>query len=685
MPSGSRRPVTARTLAAVIAALLIFTGMPAPVRAVGAIIQVTTTADAEFPADGLCSLRAAILASNVGGIAGYCGAGTAERDSIRFALGSGTPEINIASNLPAITQAVTISGSTGGATRVRLHGPGGGTGLVVNGATTTIRNLVVDNFNEGIHVSATGVTIVGNIIGPNVSFGINADTSTGLTIGGSTGITPGGACTGDCNRIVGNGAVGVRLVGGGGTLLGNMIGTDASGTLASGNDLGVFASGGSWTVGGTAAGAGNLISGNGDIGIELDNCSACTVQGNRIGTNVAGTASLHNSGPGLWVFGGSNMLVGGTAPGAGNVISGNAGLGMRFDSIISITIQGNRIGTTAGGGPLGNGGDGIQGAAVFAFYDIIIGSAEDPAGANVIANNAGAGIDITSSDTGTPLIRGNSIYSNAEVALDLKTTGPASVAPPVVTGLRPLHGTACANCRVDIFSDNTDEARIFEGTVTADGFGNWTYPDLFVGPSITATATDGGDSTSRLSTPFIPTTPFTDIAGSLFAKEITWAYANGIATGCSSTKYCPSGPVTREQMASFLWRMFDLPLTVNDYFTDDETSIHEDQINALAASGITSGCTATTFCPKANVLRDQMASFLARAADLTVGAGRDYFNDDDGNLHEANIDRNAAAGLTAGCVTYQYCPSGSVTREQMVAFLRRVIAPIAPPPYPAPN
>ena len=82
MPSGSRRPVTARALAGLVAALLIFVSVPAaPARAVGNIIQVTTTADAEFPADGLCSLRAAILASNVGGFAGNCGAGTASRRS----------------------------------------------------------------------------------------------------------------------------------------------------------------------------------------------------------------------------------------------------------------------------------------------------------------------------------------------------------------------------------------------------------------------------------------------------------------------------------------------------------------------------------------------------------------------------------------------------------------------------
>lgn len=70
--------------------------------------------------------------------------------------------------------------------------------------------------------------------------------------------------------------------------------------------------------------------------------------------------------------------------------------------------------------------------------------------------------------------------------------------------------------------------------------------------------------------------------------------------------------VTREQMASFLARALSLPTTSTDRFTDDETSIHEASINRLAAAGITGGCTATTFCPRAQVTRGQMAAFLYR-------------------------------------------------------------------------
>lgn len=79
-----------------------------------------------------------------------------------------------------------------------------------------------------------------------------------------------------------------------------------------------------------------------------------------------------------------------------------------------------------------------------------------------------------------------------------------------------------------------------------------------------------------------------------------------------------------------------------------------------------------------------MASFIARAAALTVGAGRNYFYDDNASTHEFDIDRAAAGGIARGCATWRYCPSAIVTREQMAGFLHRVEAPITPPDYPAP-
>ena len=180
------------------------------------------------------------------------------------------------------------------------------------------------------------------------------------------------------------------------------------------------------------------------------------------------------------------------------------------------------------------------------------------------------------------------------------------------------------------------------------------------------------------------TTPFTDIAGTTFEADIEWLYAEGITTGCTTSLYCPTRLVTRGEMASFLARMFDLPATDVDFFSDDDGTTHEVDINRLAAADITAGCAAQRFCPNDEMRRDEMASFLVRAIPLTVGAGRDYFYDDNDNDHEGDIDRAAAAGITTGCATWRYCPDGSVTRGQMAAYLHRVVMPLTPPPYPAP-
>ena len=167
--------------------------------------------------------------------------------------------------------------------------------------------------------------------------------------------------------------------------------------------------------------------------------------------------------------------------------------------------------------------------------------------------------------------------------------------------------------------------------------------------------------------------PFTDIGSSAFKTEITWLYNAGITSGCTPTTFCPTASVTREQMASFLVRALDLPGTGSDFFTDDEASIHEGDINRLAAAGITGGCAAGKFCPGARVTREQMASFLARALDLPATA-TDFFNDDETSGHEGDINRLAKSGITGGCAAGKFCPGAHVTREQMAAFLYRALA-----------
>jgi hypothetical protein len=163
---------------------------------------------------------------------------------------------------------------------------------------------------------------------------------------------------------------------------------------------------------------------------------------------------------------------------------------------------------------------------------------------------------------------------------------------------------------------------------------------------------------------------FSDILGSAFIDEIHWIVYEGITSGCASTRYCPTSSVTRGQIASFLVRAMGLPPTTEDFFIDDDTSIHEGDINRVAAAGLASGCATSRYCPTRAMTRAEMATFLARALKLPA-TNVDYFSDDESSVHEGDINRVRAAGIAAGCTTTRYCPGQNVTREQMAAFLKR--------------
>ena len=166
--------------------------------------------------------------------------------------------------------------------------------------------------------------------------------------------------------------------------------------------------------------------------------------------------------------------------------------------------------------------------------------------------------------------------------------------------------------------------------------------------------------------------PFSDIVFNAFWDDIIWLYNSGITKGCAPNYFCPDDNVTRGQMAAFLVRALSLPSTTTDYFTDDNGTTFEHDINALAASGITKGCSPTSFCPDANVTRGQMAAFLVRALSLP-STTTDYFTDDNGTTFEHDINALAASGITKGCSPTSFCPDANVTRGQMAAFLHRAL------------
>jgi hypothetical protein len=190
--------------------------------------------------------------------------------------------------------------------------------------------------------------------------------------------------------------------------------------------------------------------------------------------------------------------------------------------------------------------------------------------------------------------------------------------------------------------------------------GHWYAAMLFMKPCAGSTVPQGNTS-------------FSDTGTSPFAADIEWLVDAGITTGCTASRFCPNASVSRGQMASFLSRALDLPAAGRDYFRDDGSSVHQADINRLAAAGIASGCAAGRFCPTATVTRAEMASFLTRALSL-ARASRDFFSDDERSIHEPNINRVAQAAITGGCASARYCPANSVTRGQMAAFLRRAFS-----------
>src|SRR5262249_2858634 len=155
--------------------------------------------------------------------------------------------------------------------------------------------------------------------------------------------TVGGTAAGARNVISGNSNVGVLLNGSGNLVQGNFIGTDATGTTALPNVDGVFITSGGNTAGGAAPAAGNTMLCNTNYGSGIVGGSGNLVQGNFIGTDATGTAALPNT-DGVLINSSSGNTLGGAVAGASNLISGNTNYGVVLLSSGN-TIQGNRIGT----------------------------------------------------------------------------------------------------------------------------------------------------------------------------------------------------------------------------------------------------------------------------------------------------------------------------------------------------
>ena len=146
---------------------------------------------------------------------------------------------------------------------------------------------------------------------------------------------------------------------------------------------------------------------------------------------------------------------------------------------------------------------------------------------------------------------------------------------------------------------------------------------------------------------------FDDTATSVFLADIIWLAETGITKGCSDTSFCPNDFVTRGQMAAFLARALGYTdAGEGDLFTDDDGSVFEASIDRLATAGVTKGCNPPVndnFCPNAFVTREQMAAFLVRALGLTDDGGGNTFIDDEDSIFQNQIAILAEAGITKGC------------------------------------
>ena len=321
-----------------------------PIPAYADILRVNTTDDTD---DGLCdpshcSLREAINASNA----------SPGPDTIGFDTLSGVPDIRLSSPLPALTDNGTfIDGTTmpgyAGTPIVHIMPDGMviNIGLDIQSDDNILYGLTLTGFGTDTAVPwPTPSDVTGGAVVVSGSGNLIRNCVLGLGMPNSIGAHLVGGSNTLLDNTISSNVFGVVIDGAYQTLQGNRIGTDPAGTNAMANFEGILdsaSSGGHHVIGGPNPGEGNIISGNSNNGIIL-NSAHNRVQGNLIGTNAAGTAALPNA-EGL-ILGGPYGYIGGPNPGEGNLISGNNYAGIRTTGINDGTIiLGNIVGADING------------------------------------------------------------------------------------------------------------------------------------------------------------------------------------------------------------------------------------------------------------------------------------------------------------------------------------------------
>jgi hypothetical protein len=415
---------------------LLIGGSALPLKA--ATFVVTTAADS-----GPGSLRQAMLDANA----------TSTPDEIDFNISPpGVHVITPLSPLPTITQPLHINGRTQpGYTStplIQLNGISAGpcNGLwIVGTSNCVIEALSITRFKtDGAYDTGNGIraeqggyhAFLGNYIGVNPGGTATGDGNdgTGICLAGSHDCKVGGTLPKDRNLISQNGFsplldgttdptsihnYGIHLVdlafnpGSSNRVLGNFIGTDATGLAPLGNHgAGIMVVNDGHVIGGVEPGARNVVAANGgEAGIFLSYSFDCRIQGNLIGTGVNGVTAVGNLKHGVCIGDSIGTLVGGPQPAARNIISGNVRDGVNFTNSLNYSnyVQGNFIGTDiSGASPLANGRDGVYAGLHDNSYTRIGGT--NSGEANIIAFNARNGVTVAAGSDCTILC--NSIHDN---------------------------------------------------------------------------------------------------------------------------------------------------------------------------------------------------------------------------------------------------------------------------------
>ncbi len=611
----------------------------------------------------------------------------------------------------------------------------------IGGSLPFERNLISGHTTAGVVTdTAAFLGVRGNLIGTNAAgtariAGADGTYGQGLLLDVAAFAMVGGPDASSRNVIsgVGDTAVVISNADASGSVVGNFIGTDVTGTQAIGDAVGIEVVNASPSI------RGNVIAGEGNVGIQLE-LSSSVIQGNFIGTDETATLALGNPGGGIYVLEeNGSILIGGTGAGEANVIAHN---GRLFFSTIGgihvrgpvVTIRGNRIfdnlylgidllnGRVGGAVTPNDPGDTDIGPNLSQNFPIITNVIPTTGATQVFGyldstpsttfdldffsgpscnfrpwgylqgEHYLSSIQVTTDGTGKvsfltsvpyQLQAGEAITSTATdpqgrtsefsqriiLSIDPKSGPPEGGTSATISGMDFGPGTVVTVAGLPVTNLNAVDYGTLTGTMPA-------LPAGAVYDVVASNPPNGGYSLEKAWL-----ADFLDVpAGHPFHDYVVSLVTNGVSAGVGGGNFGLAVATTRQQIAVFLLKATHgicyVPPACSGVFADVPcASPFAPWIEALAAEGIAGGCGGGNFCPQNPVRRDQMAPLLIKAR-----AGSDFVPDPCVGLFTDVpcpstfadwIETLANANITGGCGVNIYCPLNPVTRGQMAVFVTK--------------